>query len=68
MVDVRQRLARNLRKLRQAKGVSQEAFADEAGLHRTYISDLERGTRNPSMTLVDKIARALDVPLGTLLD
>ena len=68
MVDVRQRLARNLRKLRQAKGVSQAAFADEAGLHRTYISDLERGTRNPSMTLVDKIARALDVPLGTLLD
>lgn len=68
MVDVRQRLARNLRKLRLAKGVSQEAFADEAGLHRTYISDLERGARNPSITIVDKIARALDVPIGKLLD
>jgi transcriptional regulator with XRE-family HTH domain len=68
MVDVRQRLARNLRKLRQAKGVSQEAFADEAGLHRTYISDLERGARNPSITIVEKLARALGVPLGELLD
>ncbi|MFL6725217.1 MAG: helix-turn-helix domain-containing protein [Sphingomicrobium sp.] len=68
MVDVRQRLARNLRKLRQAKGVSQEAFAEEAGLHRTYISDLERGERNPTITVVDKIARALDVPIGELLN
>jgi transcriptional regulator with XRE-family HTH domain len=68
MVDVRQRLARNLRKLRQAKGVSQETFADEAGLHRTYISDLERGARNPSITIIEKLARALDVPLGALLD
>ena len=68
MADVRQRLARNLRKLRLAKGVSQETFADEAGLHRTYISDLERGARNPSITIVDKIARALEVPIGKLLD
>ena len=68
MVDVRQRLARNLRKLRLAKGASQETFADDAGLHRTYISDLERGARNPSITIVDKIARALDVPIGKLLD
>jgi len=68
MVDVRQRLARNLRKLRLAKGVSQEAFAEEAGLHRTYISDLERGERNPTITVVAKIARALDVPIGELLN
>ena len=62
-----ERLARNLRKLRQAEGLSQEAFADDAGLHRTYISDLERGARNPSITIVDKIARALGVPLSALL-
>jgi transcriptional regulator with XRE-family HTH domain len=68
MVDVRQRLARNLQKLRQAKGVSQEAFAEEAGLHRTYISDLERGARNPTISVVDRIARALKVPIGKLLD
>ena len=59
MDDVRQRLAANLRKLRQDKGLSQEAFADEAGLHRTYVSDIERGARNPTITVVEKLAHAL---------
>ena len=68
MEDVRNRLARNLRKLRQAKGLSQEAFADEAGLHRTYISDLERAARNPTITVVAKIAKALEVQIGDVLD
>ena len=67
-MDIRLRLAKNLRQLRQEKGWSQEAFADEAGLHRTYISDLERGARNPTITVVEKLASALDVPPGQLLD
>lgn len=50
------RLAKNLRRLRQEKQLSQEAFAHKAGIHRTYISDLERGARNPTITVVDKIA------------
>jgi transcriptional regulator with XRE-family HTH domain len=54
--------------LRHEKGWSQEAFADEAGLHRTYISDLERGARNPTITVVDKLAAALGVTPGRLLD
>jgi transcriptional regulator with XRE-family HTH domain len=37
-------------------------------LHRTYISDLERGARNPTITVVEKLASALDVPPGRLLD
>jgi len=68
MDDVRQHLAANLRRLRQEKGLSQEAFADEAGLHRPYVSDIERGARNPTITVVEKLARALDVPMGRLLD
>ena len=68
MEDVRDRLAQNLRKLRQAKGLSQEEFAHQAGLHRTYVSDLERGSRNPTITVVDKLAVALGVPVGDLLD
>jgi transcriptional regulator with XRE-family HTH domain len=67
-MDVRERLAKNLRQLRQEKGWSQEAFADEAGLHRTYISDLERSARNPTITVVDKLASALGVTPGRLLD
>ena len=67
-MDVRNRLAKNLRLLRRKKGWSQEAFAEEAGLHRTYISDLERGSRNPTITVVDKLATALGVTVGQLLD
>lgn len=68
MNDVRQRLARNLQKLRQEKNLTQEAFADEADVHKTYISGLERGARNPTIVVVDRLARALGVKLGALLD
>ena len=58
-VDIRKRLGQNLRHLRQEKGLSQEQFAFEAKIHRTYISDLERGARNPTITIVEKLAKAL---------
>lgn len=67
-MDIRDRLRFNMRRLRQQKGWSQEEFAHQAGLHRTYISDLERGARNPTITVVDKLAVALGVPVGALLD
>ena len=67
-MDIRQRLAQNLRRLRQAKGWSQEQFAFEADIHRTYISDLERAARNPTITVVDKLALCLGVKVGELLD
>lgn len=68
MNDICFRFGANLRKLREEKGLSQEAFADEAGLHRTYVSDIERGVRNPTIVVVEKIARALGVRPGHLLD
>ncbi len=58
----------NLNKLREEQGYSQESFADHCGLHRTYISGIERGVRNPTVVIIDKIAKALTVPAGTLLD
>ncbi len=67
-MDIRARLGRNLRKLRLEKELSQEAFADDAKIHRTYISDLERGARNPTITIVEKLAKALKVRPGALLD
>lgn len=66
-MDVRKRLASNLRQLREAKGLSQEKFAFDAGIHRTYVSDLERGARNPTITVVEKLARALGVTASDLL-
>lgn len=68
MDDIHARLAKNLRALRQKTGLSQEAFADEVGLHRTYVSGLERGNRNPTIAIIDKLARFLRVPAGKLLD
>lgn len=67
-MDIRDRLRFNMRRLRQSKGWSQEEFAHEAGLHRTYVSDLERGARNPTIEVIDKLAVALGVSVGALLD
>jgi transcriptional regulator with XRE-family HTH domain len=61
------RFGRVVRRRREAAGISQEALADEAGLHRTYISLLERGLRNPSLTVISKLARALGATMTTLI-
>jgi len=67
-MDVRQRLAVNVKRLRKERGWSQEALADEAGLDRTYISGIERVVKNPTITVVERVASALECQLGELLD
>ena len=67
-MDIRVRLGRNVRHLRLELSLSQEALAEDAGIHRTYVSDVERGTRNPTITVVARLARALRVKPGELLD
>ncbi len=59
--------AEALRELRQEKWLSQEELADRAGLHRTYISQIERGIKSPSLRSLEQIAWALDVQLSTLI-
>lgn len=66
-MDIRQCLGRSLRRLGEAKGLSQEKFAFEAQIHRTYISDIERGARNPTIAIVQKLAAALGVTASDLL-
>lgn len=67
-MDVRHRLAANMRRLRKERGWSQEALADEAGLDRTYISGIERVVKNPTVTVVERLSVALECRLGELLD
>ena len=67
-MDVRQRLAVNMKRLRKERAWSQEVLADEAGLDRTYISGIERVVKNPTIVVVERIANALACPLGQLLD
>jgi len=67
-MDICLKFGKRVRKARKAKGLSQEELAHDADSNRTYISDVERGTRNPSIEVVERIARALDVSMGSLLD
>jgi transcriptional regulator with XRE-family HTH domain len=59
-MDARALVARNIRRLRVAKGVSQEALAVDAEIDRTYVSRLERGLENPTVAVLDRLAQALD--------
>jgi transcriptional regulator with XRE-family HTH domain len=67
-MDVGHRLAGKVKALRAAKGWSQEELADRAGMHRTYISQVERVIKTPSIVAVDRLALALGVSNGELLD
>ena len=67
-MDIRARLGRNIRRLREEQGWSQEDYADRAGIHRTYVSEIERGKRNPTITVVERLASPLNVAPGKLLD
>jgi transcriptional regulator with XRE-family HTH domain len=57
----------NLRRLRTERGLSQEAFADQLGFHRTYVGGVERGERNLTLRSVERLAAVLDVEPLTLL-
>ena len=67
--DLQRIVGRNLRTIREARGLSQEAFADVLGFHRTYVGGLERGERNLSLQSVERLAASVDVdPLDLLRD
>lgn len=57
-----------MRAMRLARGLSQESFAAECGLDRTYIGGIERGERNVALRNIEVIAKALDVSIQELLD
>lgn len=61
------RFGQRLREVRRKAGLSQERLADLAGLHRTYVSGVERGLRNISLENIDRLAGALGVELADLM-
>jgi len=67
-MDVVQLLGANVRRHRKLRGMSQEELSLEAGMKRSYVSDLERGTRNPSVRALGRLADALGVRPAALLE
>jgi len=67
VAKLQQKFGKVVRRRREAAGLSQEALADRAGLHRTYISLLERGLRMPSIQVVRQLAAALGTTMTSLI-
>lgn len=67
-MDIRRQVGLNVRRIRMEHGLSQEALAFECGLHRTYVSGVERGIRNPTVVVLARLAKALEVPPAQLLE
>jgi transcriptional regulator with XRE-family HTH domain len=65
--DLQRIVGRNLRAYREARGLSQEAFAEQLGFHRTYVGGIERGERNLTLKNVERIAGLIELePLALL--
>jgi transcriptional regulator with XRE-family HTH domain len=67
-MDIKKKFGKQVKKLRLEKGLSQETLAYEADLDRTYIPSIEKGERNVSITVIEKIAKALNVKISVLFD
>ena len=65
-LDIKKELGSAVRLRRKSLGLSQEALAERANLHRTYVTDIERGSRNISVESIYKLATALEIPIGSL--
>lgn len=58
----------NVRRFREARGWSQDQLSEVSGLHRTYISGIERGIRNPTLKIVHEVAAALGIKISQLFE
>lgn len=65
-MDIKEKFGLKVRELRQKKGLSLEALANKAELDRTYIPSIEKGKRNVSITVIEKLAKALNVEISEL--
>lgn len=66
-MEIREVFAKNLRLIRQSKGLSQEELAHLADIDRTYVSSLERGVYSPTLDVVERLAKALETDAAEFL-
>ncbi|MBI5869643.1 MAG: helix-turn-helix transcriptional regulator [Actinobacteria bacterium] len=67
MASLAKSFGSEVRKQRESLGLSQEKFAEKAGIHRTYVSSIELGKVDPSLSVANKLAVALDVKLSEII-
>jgi transcriptional regulator with XRE-family HTH domain len=65
-LDIRERFGYAVKVRRDEMRLTQEALAHKAAIHRTYLSDIERGTRNVSLINIELLAAALEIPISEL--
>jgi len=67
-MELEKKFGRNVRHWRKVRGMSQEEFAERASLHPTYVSGIESGNRNPTVKVIARIAKALDIEPSKLFE
>jgi transcriptional regulator with XRE-family HTH domain len=67
-MDIKKKFGKQVKELRLERGLSQEKLAYEADLDRTYIPSIEKGERNVSITVIEKLAKALQVKISDLFE
>jgi transcriptional regulator with XRE-family HTH domain len=68
IMAIKQLLGKRIRKVRIERGFSQEELAEKAGLHYTYVGAVERGEKNCTITVLERIALGLNIPLAELIE
>ena len=68
MATIVKRVAANLKQIREARGLSQQALADKAKIHRVYLAQIEGAVYSPSLDVLDRLAKALKVKVGELVE
>jgi len=68
MGDINEEVGFNIRRIRERRALSQEELGALAGLHRAYVGQIERGEKNIGLKNLEKLARALNVPVRTVVD
>jgi len=67
MPSIMDRVAANVKRIRNERGYTQQALADKAKIHRVYLAQIEGATRAPSLEMLERLAKALKVKVGELL-
>ncbi len=68
MPTIMERVAGNVKRIRNEHGVTQQALADRAKIHRVYLAQIEGATRAPSLEMLERLAKALKVKVAELLE